>query len=507
MGRGAKSACRRRVCLGSRKGFGQTALELAGQGEVDPELIQRTKLLEHDFEKEYQSAAELAKQAEIDRTLLAELETIRGGRTEERRPNVAEAFYVSAFRKAGLDLDKMSVDEAAAWLRARGNPVELATYVDDLWYERFLDRRPKESQQKLMDVANAADPDPWRVELRAKLGSRDAAAAAAFQRLADDEKALDEQPPISLLMLARGLITVRDPVRSERVLKHAWSRNPGDFWLNYNLALASGTPDGGEFELWRIFPRPQESIRYLATAVALRPLSVIARSELAMAQIANEEYPAALENLRIAVQTKPDYAPSYHILGNCLRASGDVDGALKAWRKAAQLDPRDTGCLVSIGGVSLDRGELDAALQTARDAISADPENVGGHELLGRVLLRRGDYDGSLESCLAAIRLAPGITNNSYAYLGELAFQGSDEQKARACEAMLQIAREYPNIPEYQARSALLLLVKKQDAQAYRKTVLAMRKTFGRLANPGMVYEYVRASLLDPRESTTRRLW
>ena len=54
-------------------------------------------------------------------------------------------------------------------------------------------------------AARAADPDPWRDALRARIGGDDAAAVAEFRRLADEEKALDSQPAASLVLLARQL--------------------------------------------------------------------------------------------------------------------------------------------------------------------------------------------------------------------------------------------------------------------------------------------------------------
>jgi hypothetical protein len=65
-------------------------------------------------------------------------------------------------------------------------------------------------------------PNPWRDALRARIGARDAAAAAELRRLADDDKSLDQQPPPSLILLARQLKEgLNDRERAARVLERA----------------------------------------------------------------------------------------------------------------------------------------------------------------------------------------------------------------------------------------------------------------------------------------------
>ncbi len=471
------------------------ANELAAQGDVDAETLRRTRLLDRDFDGEYRAAVDRARQAEVDRTLLAELESIRGARSDERTPSRAEAQYAAAFRKAGLDLEKMDVGAASAWIRSRGNPVELSSYVDDWWFERYLDRQPEPSRRKLVEIAKTADPDPWRNDLRDHLGSKKKDAVATFERLADDAKALDNQPAMSLLMLARSLMGLEEPVRAERVLRRTWARNPGDFWVNFNLALAPGSPG----EPWRQFPRPQEAIRFLSSAVALRPKSVVARLQLAAALQANDEYAPALENLREVVRIKPDYVEGYHWLGHCLKAMGDAKGAVEAWRKAESIEPNQPHLIIDSAYLSLENGNPKAALVAAKKAVAINAKSPGGHDLIAQVLLLEGDYDGAIDESLACIRLAPGYTNNAYARLGELAWRGSQSQRNKAFEALLQLAKDYPEIPAYQSRAALLMLIKKPKGEGYLQSVRSMRQFFGRSQNPGEVYEYVRTSLLDPR--------
>ena len=115
-----------------------------------------------------------------------------------------------------------------------------------------------------------ADPDPWRDALRSRVGSKDPGALAECRRLADDAAALEAQPPASLILLASQLTRPYDDLdRAGRVLQAAARRHPDDFWLH--MALADS------YDGYIEFTRPDEAMRHITAAIALRPRSAIAR--------------------------------------------------------------------------------------------------------------------------------------------------------------------------------------------------------------------------------------
>ena len=148
---------------------------------------------------------------------------------------MTDRSYATAFRDFGIDLDQLDPAEAGRRLDVRSNPLELAFFVDD-WAlvrlevsgEECAGRQDALAWRRLIAVACAADPDPWRDALRSHFGTED---RALVNRLARDEKALDEQPPRSLVLLAQVLEAQKDKEQAERLLKRAWRRQPNDFWI------------------------------------------------------------------------------------------------------------------------------------------------------------------------------------------------------------------------------------------------------------------------------------
>src|SRR5262249_22222294 len=153
------------------------------------------------------------------------------------------------------------------WFAARTTPVELATYLDDWTSHRIAAGAPRPAWGRLVQVASGADPDHWRNALRALTGKPADQIAGELRRLADDWDALDTQPPESLVLLARCLKKyARDQARAELVLRRAWMRRADDFWINFELSQVAG-PAGIEVG-WpaELYPRAQESVRYLSVA-------------------------------------------------------------------------------------------------------------------------------------------------------------------------------------------------------------------------------------------------
>ena len=374
---------------------------LLRQGEADSTLRRRVAgrvealVLERDA-------------AEADRRLLAVLEAIRGG-FADGNPDRTDADYAAAFRTAGLDLDAVAPVEAGTWIARRGRPIELAAYLDDWSLVRREAGRDEADWLRLVAAARAADLDPWRDALRAKVESRDEAATAAFRALADDAEALDAQPAASLVLLAMQLRDfAADRERAEAVLRRAWRRYPGDFWVNFRMAKAPGRDSGW---LQEIYPRPQEALRYLTAAVAIRPGSAMAHSSLGIALQVSGDPPGAIAACREAIRLNPRLAGAHNDLGIVLRMSGDLTGAIAASREAIRLKPDDSGFHTMLAIALRYSGNRSGALEASREAIRLKPNEAGAHGNLGFDLSLSGDRPGAIAAYREAIRLKPeGVT-------------------------------------------------------------------------------------------------
>jgi Flp pilus assembly protein TadD len=69
----------------------------------------------------------------------------------------------------------------------------------------------------------------------------------------------------------------------------------------------------------------------------------------------------AIEQLRLAVDQRPDYTDGWYQLGTILQQQGDVDGAIAALTKTVALDGTDDGAYNSLGLLLRKRGDLEGS--------------------------------------------------------------------------------------------------------------------------------------------------
>lgn len=83
--------------------------------------------------------------------------------------------------------------------------------------------------------------------------------------------------------------------------------------------------------------RFQDALTYFEKATILAPSNVVYHNLWAQTLYVLQEYPAAVERLKISVELDSKYAPTWILLGDTYAAMGDMEQALEAHRQAMQL--------------------------------------------------------------------------------------------------------------------------------------------------------------------------
>ncbi len=374
------------------------ARDLLAQGEPDRVLQQRVDAALIGVEEEKAAAARKVGEAERDRKLLADLEAIRGSRSEHWDSIQSDRDYAAAFRKFGIDLDQLDPRAAGQWLAQRSQPIELALYLDDwaLQRQKALGKKDEASWRRLLAAAAAADPDPWRVALRGQIGLDD---QEALRRLAGDQKTLEVQAPSSLVLLSHVLRGHGDRDRAEAVLQRAWRQSAGDFWVNFELGYVLSL---GANQVAR-----HEAVRFYSAAVAIRPRSHAARTNLGVALRNRGKLDEAIAECRTALKLKPDLIAAHANLGSCLEGQGKRDEAIAEWRIALGLNPDSAEAHNNLGVCLKDQGKRDEGIAEMRIALGLNPEYADAHNNLGVALREQGKLDEAIAECRTALRLKP----------------------------------------------------------------------------------------------------
>jgi tetratricopeptide (TPR) repeat protein len=438
---------------------------LLSQGEVDDDLRRRVSDLVAELEAEGRDRRMAQRLEEI---LLRKIE-IRDGRFDTTG---ADRDYAAAFRAYGIDLARLSDEAAARHIRGRPIRGRLVAGLDDWAVGGWADLKGGAAGWKrLVRVARLADGNRWRNRLREALTRRSAKALTRrdleiLKALAREARAAD-LPPSTLVWLGMILRQVDLP-RALELLGGARQRYPGDFWVNQDLAvcLLEAKP-----------PQPDEALRCLSAALALRPrspavylnygnaLQVKGRREEAAVYYRRairlqEDYADAHYNLgtllddlgrtdeaiaclRRAIRFNKDLAQAHHNLGFALYAKGRVDEALACYRRSLRLQDNNPKAHANLGYALLEHGRVDEAIPCFRRALHFQKDFPVAHCNLGYALFDKGRLDEAVACFREAIRLRPGYAE-AHNGLGIIfSRQGRADEEVACYRQAVRCKRDY----------------------------------------------------------------
>jgi tetratricopeptide (TPR) repeat protein len=320
----------------------------------------------------------------------------------------AEHEYAAAFRGAEIDVDTLSVEEAAKRITARGAVAPAVLPALDDWVavrSKFTDEA---ATRRLIDVLGTADPDPWRQRVRDCLARKDWAALESLVSSRD----LDRQPAATISFLCASLrkqaevdTDHADGVGSElghrgflleiEVLRRAQLNYPADYWINYRLGISL---------TWLKSPPlvVQEGIGYLRAAVALRP----------------QETQVLLH------------------LGTGHELLGEYGQAMACYRKALELKPKDASLLNQVAwhfatSAVANLRDLAGAVQLAEKAAALNPQSGAIRNTLGVARYRAGDFKQAVADLERSTQIGKGGTSADFFFLAMAHWQLGDKDQAR----------------------------------------------------------------------------
>jgi tetratricopeptide (TPR) repeat protein len=408
------------------------AERLLSSGRGDPEQLRRVRELLRDLQ------------------MAQDLEETRAQEGDAFDFGPVDQHYAQAFQRFGIDVEELDPADAAGRIRERSVSVELAAALD-YWALRRRDHTSDgedEKWQRLARVAQLADPDERRQQVRDALLNKD---EETLKQLAEDPKSL-ELPPSTLDLLGKALRALDGPEAAATFLHAAQLRHPDDFWLNHGLASCLAD-----------IPERGESVRFYTVAVGLRPRSPVAWINLGAALHEGDYTDDAIVALHEAIRLDTERAAAHNNLGNALVHKGDYDGAIAAFEKAAALEPQYATPHVNLGNILTKRGDFDRAVAECKTAIRLEPLLIEAHGNLGLALAHKGELEEAVAAHRRAIALAekrmariPRYQLQVAVQLNNLAIVFPDDTRSeteqalrRALEICRSLERKDPRRAEY----------------------------------------------------------
>ena len=229
----------------------------------------------------------------------------------------AEEDYADVFQGAGIDVDTLSVAEAAKRINARdGIAAALLPAMDD-WVAIRSKVKGESATRRLTDVLRIADPDPWRQRIRDALARKDWPAVVNLAKSSD----LDRQPAATVGFLcaairAQSEADIENPGAEVKlgiqgfnleldILRRAQKSFPSDYWINHRLGISL---------IWFGGVSAEEGIGYMRAAIAVRPESDDAVRNLGVGYFVLKQYEDAISDCRKAIDLAPNSSLNYFSL-------------------------------------------------------------------------------------------------------------------------------------------------------------------------------------------------
>jgi tetratricopeptide (TPR) repeat protein len=132
--------------------------------------------------------------------------------------------------------------------------------------------------------------------------------------------------------------------------------------------------------------------------VQLNPLFAEAHNNLGIALDRVGRSAEAIAAFRAALKIKPEYLRALTNLGNALRRSGQLPEATEVLNRALELAPDYPQALCNLAKVQFDRKRLPEAIALYARALAGDSGLIEAQRGLAAALLERGEYPQALEN-------------------------------------------------------------------------------------------------------------
>jgi tetratricopeptide (TPR) repeat protein len=312
-----------------------------------------------------------------------------------------------ALTQWGLPLAEIPTSRATALLQQRPRPMQDRLAALLYFCVSRIPDTEKQQRQWLAEVLAAADPDPWRQQLRQAVAR---AEVALLTRLVDQVD-IAQQPPEVLLQVAWEPL-LRDHPARVRLLRRAQQKHPGDFWANYDLGGAlyqSVFPSGKETRRARgeELAVVSEAVGFQRVAVGLRPGNAPAHLNLGNALQAQGDLAGAIACFKRALDLDPEFTLAHNNLGIALRAQGDLAGAIACYKRTLKLAPELAPAHNNLGTALEAQRDVKGAIACYKKALDLDPKLVKAHNNLGSALLEKKDLAMAMASYQKALELDP----------------------------------------------------------------------------------------------------
>jgi tetratricopeptide (TPR) repeat protein len=134
------------------------------------------------------------------------------------------------------------------------------------------------------------------------------------------------------------------------------------------------------------------------TTIARNPACWMAYSNLGSFLSARGDIDEAIRDFRKALELRPDQSKDHNNLGKALLQKGRMTEAMEEFQTALRISPDDPDTENNIGAAYLEQGDVDEAITHLRKAVQRWPFHADAYMNLGNAFLQKREIDAAIEA-------------------------------------------------------------------------------------------------------------
>ena len=115
----------------------------------------------------------------------------------------------------------------------------------------------------------------------------------------------------------------------------------------------------------------------------------------------------AIEEFKMAIKLKPDYADAYHNLANTYSQTGNIEEAIKNYKQAINFNPNLWQSYQNLAGLYFQQGNFNQAKEELEKAVNINPKDSILFYNLGLVYLKLNDKESAKQAFKQSLTLDP----------------------------------------------------------------------------------------------------
>jgi len=118
-----------------------------------------------------------------------------------------------------------------------------------------------------------------------------------------------------------------------------------------------------------------------------------------------KSYNFAIVNFEMALESDSTFVPALDNIALCYKHLGDLDNAIKYYKKSLNIYPEGDFALMNIGVIYTKKSEYSTSNEYYKKLIRLYPENAEGYYGYGKNLVLLNEFESALENILTAYKI------------------------------------------------------------------------------------------------------